>query len=95
MSILVVLATPQNDPAVPAICTRSEIQEMTSNLKTPKSHRMCWHTQRKRPRGLTYAFVGNEGAGKLQTDVENKGSIAQGLSGTSSAFTWPQMYANT
>ena len=45
--------------------------------------------------GLTYASVGNDGASKLQTDVENKVSIAQGLSGTSSAFIWPRMYVNT
>lgn len=43
---------------------------------------------------LTYDSVGDEGAFKLQTDAENKFSIAQGLSGISSTFTWPRMYAS-
>ena len=42
---------------------------------------------------LIYASLGNDDAGKLQTDVQNKLLIAEGLSGTSSAFTRPRVYA--
>ncbi len=99
MSMLVVLATPQNDPA-PLFAPEagSRIPNTPGKDKQSKNTSVSSHVlayAAKAAQGLTYASVGNEGVGKLQTAIEHKVSIAQGLWRTSSAFAWLRMYAKS